>query len=238
MNTEVKQLFSKLILSDRKIQIKLLGDSITHGVGGTGFQQNGEKIVDGFARNPDGFCWAKLLKECLELNFDCLVLNNACTGTNIEFIIENFDKLVDENDDIVLCTIGTNNRHQGFDAGPRHSKEEHMSIFYDNILKLNNKFKSANKDVIFMANIPASALNEQDGEGYWRIFHMSDVSMLYQKAAFKCGFPFINLYAKFNEYCDLKNIELNSLLADGLHPNDEGYRIMFKLILKEIGIAL
>ena len=48
------------------LRIKLLGDSITHGVGGTGFCQDGEPIVQNFARNPNGFCWAKLLKEYLE----------------------------------------------------------------------------------------------------------------------------------------------------------------------------
>ena len=44
-------------------RIKLLGDSITHGVGGTGFAQSGEHIVDRFSRNPDGFCWARLFSE-------------------------------------------------------------------------------------------------------------------------------------------------------------------------------
>ena len=63
MNTKAASVFSKIILSDKKINIKLLGDSITHGVGGTGFVQNGEPIVAGFARNPDGYCWAKQFKE-------------------------------------------------------------------------------------------------------------------------------------------------------------------------------
>ena len=31
-------------------------------------------------------------------------------------------------------------------------------------------------------------------------------------------------------------LELDSLLADGLHPNDEGYRVMFKLIIDELGV--
>ena len=238
MNKDVIKIFSKVILSNEKINIKLLGDSITHGVGGTGFLQNGEKIVDGFARNTNGYCWAKQFKDYMESNFNCVVTNNACTGTNIQFVIENFDKLVSDEDDIVLCTIGTNNRHQGFDEGAKHSKEEHMSIFYENIIVLHNKFKAANKDVVFVANIPASTQNEKDGDGYWRIFHMNDVERLYQKAAVECGFPLIKLYSKFKEYCDLKNIELESLLADGLHPNDKGYDVMFKLIMREIGIAV
>ena len=62
MNNTITQLKNAL-KSGRSLQIKLLGDSITHGVGGSGFEQNGEPIVAGFARNPHGFCWAKLFKE-------------------------------------------------------------------------------------------------------------------------------------------------------------------------------
>jgi lysophospholipase L1-like esterase len=35
----------------------------------------------------------------------------------------------------------------------------------------------------------------------------------------------------------LKDISVDSLLADGLHPNDEGYHLIFKLVLRELGIG-
>ena len=230
MNIEVAKIFSKVILSDKKVRIKLLGDSITHGVGGTDFKQSGEPIVTGYARNPDGYCWAKQFKEHMESQFNCEVVNNACTGTNIQFIIDKFDLLVDDEDDIILCTIGTNNRHQYFQSGEKKSKQEYMSAFYNNIKALYEKFKSAGKDVIFVANIPASAKNEKDGENYWRIFHMCDVNDLYLKASVECGFPFISMYNAFLDYCETKNITVDSLLKDGLHPNDTGYaRIAKKL---------
>lgn len=237
MNTEVSKIFSKVKYSNKRVRIKLLGDSITHGVGGTGFVQNGDKIVEGFSRSPDGYCWANELKKYMEKNFNCEVINNGCTGTKIEFILEHFDVLVDEDDDIILCTIGTNNRNQYFRNGPKCSKEEYMSRFYENIIKLRNRFEGLGKEYVFMANIPASAENEKDGSDFWRVFHMSDVSKLYQKAADECGFPLINLYEKFCQYCDANNLSIDSLLADGLHPNDTGYEIMFRLIMDEIGFG-
>lgn len=237
MNQEVIKIFSRVILSDRTIRIKLLGDSITHGAGGTGFAQNGEPIVADFARNPDGYCWAKLFKEYMESQFDCVVVNNGCSGTKIEFIIDNFDKLVDENDDIIICTIGTNNRNQYFDEFPKCTRREYMENFYNNIITLHNKFKDFNKNVIFVANIPAASKKEQDGENFCRLFHMNDVHDLYVKASAVCGFPLISLYTSFLEYCEIKNIELDSLLFDGLHPNDAGYDVIFKLLLKELDIA-
>jgi len=237
MNREITQILSKLILPDHTIRVKLLGDSITHGVGGTGFQQNGEPITQGFARNPDGICWAKLFKEYMEDRYDCQVINNACTGTNIEFIIRNFDELVDAEDDIILCTIGTNNRHQYFNTGEKRSRREQMELVYRDILTLHEKMQAAGKDVIFIANIPASAANERDGADYWRILHMDDIHDLYSKASAVCGFPMISMYNAFSAYCEDRNIPLDSLLADGLHPNDEGYRVMFRLLLRELGLV-
>ena len=237
MNRDVVKIISKVILAEQKVHIKLLGDSITHGVGGSGFEQNGEPIVHGFARNGDGYCWAKMFKEHMELQYNCSVTNNACTGTSIEFIIDNFEKLVDVDDDIVICTIGTNNRHQHHSEVPKRTKCEHMQNFYNNIIKLHNKFKDAEKDVIFVANIPASAENEKDGADFWRLFHMNDVNDIYMKASAVCGFPFISMYLLFLEYCELKGITVESLLSDGLHPNDKGYEVMFKLMLKELGLG-
>ncbi len=238
MNQSTTRLTAKLILPDHTIRIKLLGDSITHGVGGSGFQQDGEPITAGFARNPGGYCWANLFRDYMEAQYDCRVINNACTGTSIEFILHHFDELVSEDDDIILCTIGTNNRHQYFSTGEKHTKREHMEQFYRNILALHTKFLEAGKDVIFIANIPASASNELDGPDYWRIFHMNDVNDLYLKASVECGFPMISFYEAFMEYCEEYNITIDSLLADGLHPSNEGHRIMFRLLMRELGLAL
>ena len=220
----------------QKLQIKLLGDSITHGVGGSGFEQNGEPIIAGFARNPNGFCWAKLLKEYLQENYSCTVLNNACTGTNIEFILHHFDALVDENDDFVICMIGTNNRHQYFHEGEKKSRETIGAAFYQNVLKLNDAFGKRNKKVIFMANIPASSANEQNGADFWRILHMEDINAIYKQAQEKTGFALISFYDLFTDYLTKNEVQLNDLLCDGLHPNDEGYKIMFALLKEELGV--
>ena len=220
----------------KKLQIKLLGDSITHGAGGTGFKQDGEPIVEGFARNPNGFCWAKLFKEHLMNKYSCTVINNACTGTRIEFILRNFNTLVEEKDDFVICMIGTNNRHQYFHEGEKRTREEFGETFYQNILKLNAEFERLSKKVIFMANIPASEKNEQDGKDFWRILHVNDINAIYKRAQEKTGFAFISLYDLFTDYLAKSGEKLDELLYDGLHPNDAGYKVMFALLKDKFGV--
>ena len=237
MNQQAAKIFSRVVLSDETIHIKLLGDSITHGEGGQGFKQDGPVIVPGWSRNLHGYCWAKRFKDHMESTYNCTVTNNACTGTTIEFVLEHFDELVDPQDHIILCTIGTNNRHQYFKDGPKPICQEYMARFYRNILALHERFLSTGKDYIFMANIPASSENEKDGADYWRIFHMNDVQDLYRKASFACGFPLISMYTKFQNYCLQNRISLNTLLPDGLHPNNAGYDVMFDLLMEEIGLA-
>ena len=221
----------------KPVHIKLLGDSITHGVGGTGFAQNGDPIVEGFARNPEGHCWANLFREYMKKHYDCIVTNNACTGTNIEFVLENFDELVDEQDDLIICMIGTNNRHQYFYDSPKHTPKEHLEEFYQNILTLHQRFIASGKSAIFIAGIPASSENEKDGEDYWRLLHMEDICVSYKEAAKKHGFPLISMYDLFLDYCEMNRITVDSLLCDGLHPNDTGYEVIFQLMQHALFIA-
>lgn len=230
------KIFQKYIQSGKSFSVKLLGDSITHGVGGSGFAQDGYPFINGFARNPNGFCWANLFKEHLEKKYDAEVVNNAATGTRVEFIIQNFDTLVDDSDDIVICAIGTNNRHQQKGNAIKKTREEFAKAFYDNVVLLNKKFKETQKEVIFIANIPAAPENELDGENYWRILHMDDINEIYKRASQEEGFCLISLYDLFSGYLKENNIDIHSTLKDGLHPNDEGYKIIYQLLLKEFAI--
>ncbi len=231
-----KELFNN-IKGKRSPVIKLLGDSITHGVGGTGFKQDGEPIVEEFKRNPNGYCWAKSFAELMAERYGATVINNACTGTAIEFVINHFDTLVSESDDLVICTIGTNNRHQYMKTGTKRDRNEMIDTFYSNVLALDAKFRAAGVPVIFVANIPATAENEKDGADYWRILHMKDIADLYKLASAERGFALISLYDAMNEYLRRTGKPLESLLGDGLHPNNDGYDVMLRLLLDALGEA-
>ena len=194
-------------------------------------------ITGDFRQNPNGYCWANLFRDYMEKTYNCKVINHACTGTKIEFILQNFDTLVSKDDDIILCAIGTNNRHQCFTDGEKRTCEEQTQRVYDYILALAEKFREANIPVIFIANIPSSEENEKDGTYYWRILHMSNINDLYKKAAGVCQFPLVSLYDIFTDYCRNEQITIDSLLADGLHPNDNGHKIIFETLLQEFGLV-
>lgn len=240
MNMQAAKLFSQFILADKPARIKLLGDSITHGHSGTGYCQDGEHIVDGFYRNDHGYCWANLMRDFLASQYGMQVINNGCSGTTIRNTLENFDALVEDDDDLVICNIGTNSRLHFEKDGPCPSREEKLRLVYRQMSELAEKFQKIQKAVIFVANIPA--VNEEDGicagEPYYQVIHVNDIHDLWVKVCCERDLPLIDLYTAMNDYCDVHNIPLNDLLADRLHPNDRGYEVMFRLMMRQLGIAL
>lgn len=236
-------------------RICLLGDSITQGMGSSGFQQY-DAVIDGQTynvrgngpNNPnatsdykigeylwtsggirwyealDGNGWAQLFKNYMYEKFKIIVRNFGMSGIDskdLKYVINNFMDTSYCFDCIVLM-IGTNDRQYG-----------NLESFYTNINDAIKTIKNYGKDLIIMACIPASIGNEKE----FRI-HMEDIHNALRHISCENKIPFISVYNLFIDYCSNKGITIDSLLSDGLHPNDNGYQVMFQLISNAMGIAL
>lgn len=230
------KLINSLLSSKKNVRIKLLGDSVTHGLGGVGFEQDGDPIAAGYARNPNGYCWAKSFKDYMAQGYGAEVVNNGCCGADIQFLINYFDTLVDTEDDLIICTIGSNNRPCYGDKNNLPSREEYGKAFYGYIEKLYGMCRDAGKEIIFVADIPCVQRHEEDGENYVMLLHMDDINTIHKRAAENLGFPLVGLYELFLNYCRENDVELDSLYWDGQHPNDRGYDVMFELLIGELRI--
>ena len=228
------EVFHNILFSKKNIRIKLLGDSITHGLGGVGFEQDGEPICAGYARNPNGYCWANSFTRFMKEKYGADVVNNACCGADIQFLIEHFDVLVDGEDDIIICDIGSNNCQFYCHLGDKPTREEYGARFYGCVRQLYGMIRELGKEVIFIADVPMCESRDADGPTWWQILHMSDINEIYKEAAKNLGFPLISLYDRFLEYCASNGVVLDELYWDGLHPNDRGYDVMFGYIVKEL----
>lgn len=218
-------------MSGDPLTIKLLGDSITAGYGGTNFDDSessgGTFLFRGHYQNLDGECWANSLKSYVESKFpNVTVKNYGVTGAKSADLNTFFEitPLVDNNDDVVIVMIGTNDR------GDSNAKQ----TLYNNLVTLYGKIKAMNKKMIIMANIPASVSNETTHD---LNMHMEDVDMVVNTFAINNNVPYISVYKLFIEYCKYAGVTIDSLLGDGLHPNDAGYEVMFNLISNELGFS-
>lgn len=307
--TSVSSIMSKVATNpsnSKKIRIKLVGDSITEGAKGSNADKKGPLIVtsnitkagvvvdDGAVGlstsqwniNVGGHCWANELKKYLEKKYNCEVINYGCGGFSSYNVVNHLTDLIEDNDDIIIIMIGTNDR---ISVDPLHGKPTSIETYITNIQTIYNYCKRYNKKVIFMANIPASARNEgiagtiptssndvvqynsindfpapsatiaESKKAYYdkstglyyrcvasgstymfaevRHFHMEDVDTALMAFAYRNNIEYISVFKLFSQYCRMTNTRVEDLLADNLHPNDEGYDIMFYLITNALGIS-
>lgn len=188
-------------------KIVLVGDSITAGIGST----------DRYTTS-----WAALFKTYMESEFNCLVVNNGNSGVDSSWVVQNLATLIPDDSDIVLCMIGTNNRATNNDL-------------YSDMQTISQYCESRNIKFIPMCATPANNVDETTNLP--RYFHMDRVNHILTAFASDYNYELIDLYTQVYEYCEYDDTKLQELLSDNLHPNDNGYYVMFRMICKGIGCA-
>lgn len=131
-------------------------------------------------------------------------------------------------DDFVILQYGTNDRHMFFTAD---STMQNL-ISAGNIIK-----ETYGATPIFMCPPPCDESFESDTPTP-RYYHMWDVHDAVCKVGNYYNMPIIDNYRAFIDYLDAHtDITLSDLLADGLHPNDLGYKVIFDNIIDSFGLV-
>ena len=211
---------SKKIFSGEIKKIILIGDSITDGYGGTGY--NGNKTY-GYL-NTAGYCWANILKKYLSDRFQIETDNYGKYNSKID---EQFQiiqsNIISGNYDLCVWLSGTNNR---VDSSTFQS--------YKTILpQAINYLKDNIDDFVIISAIPATK-DDEAGRGHkgYEIDEVALSSCVAENCCFSSG------YRKFCDYIELTNTDIASCFSDHVHPNDLGYYILFKIICNILNIPL
>lgn len=220
---------SEKVLSSVR-HIKLIGDSITAGSGGSGYGATGVELVSAppvLARTENlyGVCWANFLKYRLERELGCEVKNWGTAKYASNQLALALPQLIQEEDELVLCTIGTNDRL---------IKDDTLQAFSDRLRSILAYCAARNKRVIMMSPIPSSLEAEQAHLSYT----LSEVRDTISTVCRQAGFPFLDLYARFQEELAQCGLPLKDVLCDGLHPNDTGYYLMYRAVCSLLGLPV
>ena len=200
-------------------KISLIGDSITDGAGGTGYNGSASTAL---STNTAGYCWANMLKAYLGAKYGVEVTNYGQYGSGVTQQVDQFATTITADTDLVIWLTGTNNRM---------AMETYISVLPGAIESAMSKCAN----VIVMSGIPATEANETGAE---RDCTMWDIANIVTESAIAKGCKYLPMYNKFSEYCEDKGVEVGTLLKDGLHPNDAGYLVMLKILLRELGIPV
>lgn len=233
--TRISDIMSKIIFANNPVKIKLIGDSTTAGQGGTGYTNDashGELILTdagygSYYTNPNGYCWANLLKSYFEEHFNCTVTNYGCSGMRVHRMVLYLDTLITEDDDIVIFMGGLNDRND-------NSAHTTLQNLASDIQAIIDYCHSHGKSIIIMSPIPTL-----DNETGTKNFKTDDIDHVYMYAANMNGMEYISVFRRMNSYCLTSGVSLADLLnADSLHPNDSGYNIMFDIICDGLNIGI
>lgn len=141
----------------------------------------------------------------------------SSTKTWLEWSL--LDGSLDGKDDYLIMMLGTNDRGT---VGGLDDYKKRLRLCVDKIKTLSPKTKIILASSTFANNeIPTT----------YR-FHMKDVDQVNQKLANELGIPFISHY----KYCAQSLLDNQAIWSDGLHLNDNGNRLYFENIVKNLFI--
>ncbi|NFG66480.1 hypothetical protein FC804_15415 [Clostridium botulinum] len=200
--------------------IKILGDSIGAGVGGTGYSATGEIIVGNNKSNETGHCWANSFRDYLQSKYNCIVKNWSVSGWKSSDIVTNISTLITETDDIVICAIGANNCYI----------ENGITLLESDIKTINEYCENHNKKVIFIGTIQ-TLTSSHENKG----IKMEDIDNLLREVTTNLNVCFIPMYKLFNDYLLYSGADSSLFYYNEEHPNDNGYDAMFYLMANYMG---
>lgn len=214
------------------------GASIVQGLGGTGYAQDGEIIIDIsdtpegqsystggiWKRNPNGYCWANLFSSLLTSQYNCNVINNACSGTNINFWREHISELIPTDRDIFIYTFSSNDRN--------FQNETARTNIYRGLVAMKNYCKAAGIILYAVSPPPASAANEETKPTKtWQ------TNEYIKEACNRLSIPYFDLQTICVDYYFNHGATSAGTYVDGLHPDDDMYYILYFLYCKLFDVS-
>lgn len=213
------KLIGEKISNKQYTNIKLIGDSITDGYGGTNY--NGSQTYSP-STNTKGYCWANSFKDFLYDRYSINVVNKGMYGTMADRLYNNISNVVSNSDDLVIYLTGTNDR-----------PSSDLTSYKNSVKNIIAYVKNIGADIIVMSGIPATETNENQ-----YAHTMQDMDDVIKMICSETNTPFISMYQEYINYCNLHSIDITTTFYDHCHPNNLGYYIIFILLCQKLYLPL
>jgi lysophospholipase L1-like esterase len=199
----------------------------------------GDSITQGFWDTEGG--WAARLRkyyderqiEDLRNNDEPMIFNLGISDDNSKTILDRFDPEVKARKNgeelAIVVSTGVNDSYIEGENGFNTSPEDYEK----NLQGLATRAKNYSQKVIFVGLIAAD--ESRTKPAFWRnISYLNERIKSYentmQKVAEESEIQFVPIHNDFKAQLDRGK----KLLADGLHPNNDGHELIFKSVLSEL----
>ena len=220
--------FFRKIKNKEPVDIHILGDSISAGVGSSGYGLTTAPIFTDnsgttyYEPNHTSPSWANKLRNYLErVNPSSSFFNGAIGGKSAKFFNENKSLYMPDNKDVVFVMLGTNDR----------VVSSNLSEFKSNLTELLEYVDSKSNFMIVMSANPVKA--DYDAQGN---FSQEEANAVIVDICEANDYLLINHFTETTAKMYTKNYRIEDVLADNAHPNDRGYALYWDTIQKALGI--
>lgn len=196
-------------------KVVLLGDSITQGVGSSDYSPTGEDLNTSIyptKRNVGVKAWGAQFVNLLNSEFNCTAVNNGVSQFNATNLKDNLNVLLPSGTDMVVLTIGTNNRGNS------------VSSFKTAFKTLVRNIKDRGAKLFVFSPIPVNGASASMG--------MGNMQKVIEEVCQENEITFYPLYTMFRMYIEENNLTLSDYFADTLHPNDAGHKLIYQIVCK------
>ena len=195
--------------------------------------------------------YAKRLAAAATLQpFDLKIINAGVGGNNTSLAGKRFEQdVLRHHADIVIIQFGINDAAVDvWRTPPATLPRISLKQFEENLKHFITASKSQGTQVILMTPNPMRwtaklktlygkapyAVNDPDGFNKLLVNYAASV----RKLANEHKVPLVDIYQVFRDYNKQPNQSIDTLLLDGMHPNDHGHQIIAKLLVREIAKIL
>lgn len=224
----------------KKIQkgakIKIAGDSLSAGTGSSQCLRTDEVIFkDGdnvfyrkIAPNSWGGLFERYIKEKYPLSS---VKNSGCDGANTTQLLNNLDKIVDDEDDIVILLAGANDR----------KRKDGLNELYKNLIRICEVMEEKGKILVLASLNPSTEKNEFYVN---RIHHSEDIETILSMVAEEKDLLFVDNYRYIQRYLLTSGRKIDDIICgvgcenDGLHPGDFVQKLMYLNLMETLGFGV
>jgi len=208
-----------ILMKEHKQRIVIIGDSFTQGVG--------DELRGG---------WTSVFKETFDNKYDILIKGYG--GNNIcDVLARLYKDLIYFSPNIVILQVGINDSR--LRKSLNFSNEVDEKRFEKGLKKFVDEIRAALKQEIYFILIGTTPVIDElttpyKEDKYYSTIESKKFDEIIRKFCESQGILFIDVFDKFAEYSDLRDI-----LIDGVHPNSKGHNIIANTVISKFkGVIL
>lgn len=224
--------FFKLLENGEVTKIKLIGDSITVGVGGGGSADATRPEIGSTGvheANIAARVWANFFREYIAANYPTIEFFNAGIGgwgAKNEGLTYGTD-WYGTNNDVCFVMLGANDRA---DCATEVEFETAIETFLTGV-------KATCNHMYVMTSISHNDFDDSGVITSGLNLTMDQINRITKHVCIKNGWKHISFYDKVLDYCNKSKSRLSDVLnTTDSHPNYSGYILMWKILQAELGI--